>query len=123
MRHGHTPMSIDGQTKLKQVMDELWPLIAESQKPGKALFIHCMNGQNRSATVVLAILMQQWGKKLNEAWELLKKKRPTVQIDERYATQLLKTELELFGSNSLPDNWIKTASYNMKSGESCPYLN
>jgi len=82
-----------------------------------------VSGQNRSATVLLAILMQQWGKKLNEAWELLKKKRPIVKIEKGYATQLLKIELELFGSNSLPDNWVETACYNMKSSESCPNLN
>lgn len=128
MRHGHNPMNVDGQTELKQVMDELWPIIAESQKPDKALFIHCACGQNRSATVLLAIMMQQWGKKLNEAWELLKTKRPSVEIHERYAKQLLKIELELFGSNSLPDNWMEAPRYNMKSrrmeyaGGSCHQL-
>jgi len=114
MRHGHIPMNDYGRTELKTVLKELWPLIEESQEPEKALFIHCMNGQNRSATVVLAILMLKQEKTLYKAYKLLKNKRPIVQINESYAKQLLKIELELFGSNSVPINWMETVSNDMK---------
>jgi len=117
MRHGHCPMNDFGRTDLKGVLKQLCPLIEESQLPDQALFIHCMSGQNRSATLMLAILMKMKGKKLYEAYKLLKNMRPIVQINRGYAKQLLNMELELFSSNSVSDNWMEIVSCDITSGK------
>jgi hypothetical protein len=116
IQHEQIPMNDGGNTNLKLVMKKLWPFIEDSQQQGKALFVHCMSGQNRSATLMLAILMQNNETKLSEAWKLLKNKRPVVQIHERYAKQLLLMEEEIFGTNSLPSNWMEIAYFNVKTG-------
>jgi len=116
IQHEQIPMNDGGNTNLKLVMKKLSPFIKDSQQHGKVLFIHCMSGQNRSATVMLAILMLNKGKKLSEAWKILKNKRPLVQINARYAKQLLQMEKEKFGTNSLPSNWMEISRYNIKSG-------
>jgi len=58
IKHEHKPMSDYGRTDLKQVVKTLWPFIIESQKVFNKLFVHCQSGQNRSATLVIAILMK-----------------------------------------------------------------
>jgi len=116
MRHGHCPMNDYGRSDLNGVIKQLCPIIEESQQPDQALFIHCMSGQNRSATLMLAILMKIKGKKLYEAYKLLKNMRPLVQINRGYAKQLIDMELELFGSISVSDNWMEIASCDTTKG-------
>jgi len=114
----HRPMSDHGQTDLKKVITMLWPFIVESQEVGNKLFVHCQSGQNRSATVVLAILMKLKNKpsRLNELYTMVKKKRPIIQINQKYARQLCEMESELFGRISVPKNWMAICAYNMETG-------
>jgi len=116
IRHEHSPMNDNGKSDLKRVIESLWPFIQESQKPHNALFVHCMSGQNRSATLVIAILMKIKRKALRDAFRMVKKKRPIVQINALYAKQLTKLELELFGQNTVPKNWMVITSVNIESG-------
>lgn len=117
IEHRHNPMSDYGKTDLKLVLKKLSAFVEESQRPGKSLFVHCMSGQNRSATVVIAILMKIKRKSLLEAWKVVKNKRPVVQINEQYAKQLTEIELELFGRTSVSANWMEIRSANMETGK------
>jgi len=117
MKHEHKPMSDFGRTDLKRVVTELWPFILESQQVGNKLFIHCQSGQNRSATVVLSILMKMMGEKLDVLYRMVKEKRPVIQITEKYAKQLSEMEIELFGETSVPQRWMSICSYDMVSGD------
>lgn len=114
--HEHSPMNDYGRSDLKRVFEKLWPFIEESQKPQNVLFVHCMSGQNRSATLVIAILMKIQRKTLRDAFQMVKKRRPMVQINSLYAKQLTKMELELFGQNTMPKNWMIITSVNIQSG-------
>lgn len=117
MKHEHKPMSDFGRTDLKRVVTTLWPSILESQQVGNKLFIHCQCGQNRSATVVLCILMKLMGEKLDVLYRMVKEKRPVIQINEKYAKQLSEMEIELFGETSVPRRWMSICSYDMVSGD------
>jgi len=110
------PMNDYGQTDLKWVMTKLREFVEESQMQGNVLFVHCMSGQNRSATVMLAILMKYQGLTLYQAYKKVKNKRPIVQINERYGKQLMSMEQELFGRVTLPENWMQIDSVDMQSG-------
>jgi len=118
IKHKHKPMCDNGRTDLKKVITMLWPFIVESQEAGNKLFVHCQSGQNRSATVVLAILMKLKNKpcRLDELYTMVKKKRPIIQINEKYARQLSEMESELFGTISVPENWMAICSYDMETG-------
>jgi len=118
----HKPMSDYGRTDLKKVVKLLWPFIIESQKVCNKLFVHCQSGQNRSATLVIAILMKlKYGhhgdNKLIDAYAMVKRKRPIVQIIEKYAKQLSNLESELFGTTTMPANWMRIESYCMDTGK------
>jgi len=112
IKYAHAFMKGNGKTELKEILTKLWPIIEESQEKDKALFIYCLNGQNISAAVMLAILMKSKGKKLSKAYKLLKSKRPIVSINEWYAKQLVKMEKELFDKNSVCAHihWIEEGS-------------
>jgi len=117
MKHKHKPMSDHGRTDLKKVIKMLWPFILKSQLPGNKLFVHCQSGQNRSATVVLSILMKLKTDDLLHLYRMVKKKRPVVQINEKYAMQLSEMETELFGASSVPKDWLSINSYNLDTGD------
>jgi len=116
IKHKHKPMSDYGRTDLKGVIAMIWPFVLESQWDGNKLFVHCQSGQNRSATVVLLILLKLKNEKLDVLHRMVKKKRPMVQINETYARQLSEIESELFGETSVPKNWMRISSYDMESG-------
>jgi len=116
IKHKHKPMNDYGRTDLKGVIALIWPFVLESQWDGNKLFVHCQSGQNRSATVVLLILLKLKNEKLDVLHRMVKKKRPMVQINETYARQLSEIESELFGETSVPKNWMRISSYDMESG-------
>jgi len=118
INHKHRPMNDNGHTNLKRLMKENWLFVMDSQQPGNKLFVHCMSGQNRSATVMISILMKLKGEsnKLVDVYNLVKDKRPVVQINELYAKQLLELERDLFGTTTMSNDWMKIRSYDMKTG-------
>jgi len=115
--HRHYPMNDYGQTDLEKMMNNLWTFFEQSQRPGNALFVHCMSGQNRSATIVIAILMRRHGWSLQDAFKIVKSMRPLVQINEQYAKQLSKMEQELHGHTSVSPNWMEIRFADMESGK------
>jgi len=118
IKHLHKPMNDYGRTDLKKVMQSIWGFVLKSQKPGNKLFLHCQSGQNRSATVMISILLKLGSESDNlaDVYRLVKKKRPVVQINEKYAKQLIELEKDLFGFTSMPRDWMKISSYNMGTG-------
>jgi len=116
MSHEHSPMNDYGRSDLNCVFQKLLPFIEESQKPPNVLFVHCMSGQNRSAALVIAILMKIHCKTLRDAFRMLKSKRPIVQINVLYAKQLIKMEVELFGKGTMPKNWMEINFVNVETG-------
>jgi len=118
IKHKHKPMNDNGYTNLKRLIKEIWSFVMDSQQPGNKLFVHCLSGQNRSATVMISILMKLQGEsnKLVDVYNLVKDKRPVVQINELYAKQLLELERDLFGTTTMSNDWMKIRSYNMLTG-------
>jgi len=117
MKQKQYPMNDFGLTDVNKVMKKLWQHVEESQKDGNVLFVHCVSGQNRSATVILAILMIHYRLTLYAAFKKVKNKRPIVQINERYGKQLISMEKELFGKSTLPENWMQIDVVDMETGK------
>jgi len=115
--HEHYPMNDMGRTDLEKITNDLWAFIEQSQRPGNALFVHCMWGQNRSASIMIVILMRLHGWSLQEAFKFIKKKRPLVHIHEQYAKQLSKIEKELYGRTSVSKNWMEIRTVDMDTGK------
>jgi len=118
IKHMHRPMNDNGNTNLKRLIKKIWPFVMNSQRPGNKLCVHCLSGQNRSATVMISILMKLKGEpnKLVDVYKLVKDKRPVIQITELYAKQLLELERDLFGTTTMSNDWMKIRSCDSQTG-------
>jgi len=119
IKHKHKPMCDYGRTNLKQVIQLLRPFMIESQKVRNKLFVHCQSRQNRSATLVIAMLIKlKYGpEKLMDAYSMVKQKRLIVQIIEKYANQLSNIESEIFGAMTMPNDWMRIESHSLDTGK------
>ena len=71
---------------------------------GNCLLVHCANGSNRSATVVLALLMQMTGRSLRDSWLALLADRPNVFPLKDNQRELIAFEQRLFdGASSMEE--------------------
>jgi len=117
VQHENFPMHDGGRTDLKGVLSKVSEFVKLGQKDGNSVLVHCQWGQNRSAVVVIALMMIHQKETLYCAHKKVKNLRPVVQINETYAKQLLALEKELFGKNSLPCEWMERGEYDILSGE------
>jgi len=107
VEHAHVPMDDFGRSDLKRVLKKVATFVEKGQQNGNTLLVHCKSGQNRSATLVIALLMMNQKLKLYLAYKEVKVRRPIVQINTLYARKLLRLEKEIFGKNSLPSDWME----------------
>jgi len=113
----HIPMHDRGKSNLKVVLEKVSNFLELRTMDGKVVLIHCLSGQNRSATVVIALLMIGKKKTLYSAFKMVKSHRPVIHINERYAKQLLALEREIFGKNTLPCDWMERGEIDLAKGE------
>jgi len=118
VKYKRIPMNDYGRTDIKGVLKNALDFIEQGVYGDNRVLIHCQSGQNRSATVVIAFLMMSRGQTLYVAHKTLKRLRPIVQVNVKYADQLLKLEKELFhGMNSLPVDWMEPDGVDLVTGD------
>jgi len=117
VQHENCPMNDRGKTDLKRVLKKVSEFIKVDQNEAKRVLVHCQSGQNRSAVVVIALMMMNQNNTLYGAYKKVKSLRPIIQINERYAKQLLALEKEIFGKNSLPYEWMERGEIDATTGE------
>jgi len=117
VQHKHSPMHDYGRSDLKVVLEKVSKFMRLGQQDGNSVLVHCKCGQNRSATVVVAHLMISTKRTLYCAHNMVKRLRPVIQINERYAKQLLRLEKDIFGKNSLPYDWMELEEVDMTTGD------
>ncbi len=71
----HTPPDIDQ-------MNMGINFIEEVIKINKKIYVHCKNGHGRAPTIVIAYMMKKENKTFEEAFEIVKSKRPVIHLDE-----------------------------------------
>jgi len=117
VQHEIVPMHDGGRTNLKKVLTKIYKFVSVGLQDANSVLVHCQSGQNRSATVVIALLMMYKKKNLYRAHKKVKSLRPIVQINQRYAKQLLALEKEIFGKNSLPHEWMERGGIDIVTGD------
>jgi len=117
VKNEHFPMHDGGRTDLKEVLGNVQTFVEKGQEDGNNILVHCHLGQNRSATVVIALLMKREDKTLFRVHKDLKAQRPLVQINRGYAEKLLTLEKEIRGKNSLPQSWMEQGTFDLTTYE------
>ena len=82
-----------------RVFDAAFAFLAEREANKEPCLVHCAQGANRSATIVIAWLMKRNECKLEEAWAAVKAKRPGITPLRDNRQQLWELERRLHGCN------------------------
>lgn len=75
-------------------------IIERARKEKAAVLVHCQAGISRSATVVMAYLMEYKGMSLRQAFFHIKDRRPQISPNASFMTQLCKYEESIYGGCS-----------------------
>lgn len=65
------------------------------------MFVHCVQGRSRSATMVLAYLMKYRGMSLNDSFKFVKEKRPIICPNATFFAKLIELEKSWLGKQSI----------------------
>ncbi|KAL7715692.1 hypothetical protein QTN25_006786 [Entamoeba marina] len=82
-------------TDIKQYFDECILFIEKVLTLKQSVLVHCAKGVSRSATIVIAYIMQKYKKSYEQAFLMTKKARSCVQPNEGFIRQLKEYEDEL----------------------------
>lgn len=105
-------MNIDDwhEEDLGKYFFECFQFIEEGLKSGGVL-VHCMAGISRGPAIVIGYLMYKHLMTLNEAYELVKEKRPLIKPNKGFLEQLQELEKKLFYSRRNFETYQKGATY------------
>jgi hypothetical protein len=77
------------EQNLSNYIREALDFIVESQKHNSNILIHCVSGISRSASIVIAYMMDKYKMNYDEAFAYVKTKRPTIRPNTNFIEQLL----------------------------------
>ncbi|XP_043936339.1 dual specificity protein phosphatase 6-like [Protopterus annectens] len=97
------PISDHWSQNLSQFFPEAFDFIDEALSQNCGVLVHCLAGISRSVTVTVAYLMQKLSLSLNDAYDLVKRKKANISPNFNFMGQLLDFEKSL-GLNSPCDN-------------------
>jgi hypothetical protein len=81
--------------KISEHFDETYKLIKKAKESNKNVFVHCMAGISRSATIIIAYLMKENKMTLNKAYTFVKEKRRIIEPNFSFYCQLVEYEKTL----------------------------
>ena len=82
------PLTDTPSQNIMQHFSETTGFIREAKARGGCVYVHCIEGKSRSATVVLAYLMDTEGMSLQQAMSTVKRVRPIANPNEGFLIQL-----------------------------------
>lgn len=91
-------------------LDDATAFIERQRKLKRPVLVHCYAGISRSATVVIAYLMRYRGLSFDAAYALVKLKRPCINPNSGFVTQLVRYEKMLIERRKQKDKPQKLGS-------------
>jgi len=98
----HTTCWADSKAQnIETEFDAAFRFIEDAKELGERVFVHCMLGKSRSASLVIAYLMREHKQTLKEAFEFVRSRRTIIKPNSGFMQQLIEYEQQLHGSNSM----------------------
>nr|XP_005280167.1 dual specificity protein phosphatase 9 [Chrysemys picta bellii]XP_023968642.1 dual specificity protein phosphatase 9 [Chrysemys picta bellii]XP_042717327.1 dual specificity protein phosphatase 9 [Chrysemys picta bellii]XP_042717328.1 dual specificity protein phosphatase 9 [Chrysemys picta bellii]XP_042717329.1 dual specificity protein phosphatase 9 [Chrysemys picta bellii] len=94
-RYKQIPISDHWSQNLARFFPEAIAFIDEAVSQNCGILVHCLAGVSRSVTVTVAYLMQRLNLSLNDAYDLVKRKKADISPNFNFMGQLLDFEREL----------------------------
>ncbi|CAF1281881.1 unnamed protein product [Rotaria sordida] len=76
------------EQNISNYIKEALNFIVESQKNNSNILVHCVSGISRSASIVIAYIMDKYKINYDEAFSCVKTKRPTIRPNTNFIEQL-----------------------------------
>lgn len=104
--HGVTYLNLGVQdfgqdAGISRVFDNAFAFLREAEANNEPVLVHCAAGANRSATIVIAYLMNSRHLTLIESWKEVKSQRRGIVPLKDNRLELLEFEMKLFGKSSI----------------------
>lgn len=78
------------ETDIRQILSECLPFVHKAVEGRENILVHCNAGVSRTATLAIAYLMHYRNMTFEDAYNLVKEKRPAIQPNSGFKTQLMK---------------------------------
>lgn len=78
------------ETNLTPVINQCFPIIRSALQDNKNILVHCNAGVSRSASIVIAFLIQEKQNNFDTAYAVLKSTRPSIRPNPGFLNQLKK---------------------------------
>ncbi|KAM6151633.1 dual specificity protein phosphatase 9 [Rhynchocyon petersi] len=98
------PISDHWSQNLSQFFPEAIDFIDQALSQNLGVLVHCLAGVSRSVTVIVAYLMQKHHFSLNDAYDLVKRKKASISPNFNFMGQLLDFERSLRGHSREGDS-------------------
>lgn len=89
------PVEDNWRANLSDMFPEAFQFIDEGITQNRGVLIHCLAGVSRSVTVTIAYLISALNMTLNEAYDFVKQRKPSVNPNLNFMGQLLEFERQL----------------------------
>ncbi|KAL9959665.1 hypothetical protein ACROYT_G033005 [Oculina patagonica] len=89
------PVEDNWRANLSDMFPEAFEFIEEGITQNRGVLIHCLAGVSRSVTVTIAYLISALNMTLNEAYDFVKQRKPSVNPNLNFMGQLLEFERQL----------------------------
>jgi len=100
------PIADDGSANIRQHFAATARLLDTAVEQQRPTLVHCVHGQSRSPTIVLAWLMRHTERSLVDVYTLVKSRRPLIDPNSGFRRQLRDDEWSLRGINSVGIEWL-----------------
>ena len=123
-------MIAEGRIKYKHIMaddsinynmrfhfEEAFRFIDDAVRTNGKVLVHCMMGISRSATIVIGYLMSRHKMSLNDAFVLVKRKRPAIQPNPTFMRLLQQYEYELLVNMNREQQQLAAAAQALAEAE------
>jgi len=99
-------MDVEDQPILT-AFEDAFEFIEKARSENCGVFVHCIIGKSRSASVVLAYLMRHKSMSLKESYDYLKSRRPLIQPNDGFMAQLIQLEKGLYNQTTMKEgDWV-----------------
>ncbi|CAF1004711.1 unnamed protein product, partial [Brachionus calyciflorus] len=95
IKYKHIPADDTLNYNIRYHFEEAFELIDDARRTNGKILVHCAMGISRSATIVIAYIMNRYDMTLRSALDFVRSKRPIVQPNSLFLKLLLDYEKEL----------------------------